>query len=178
MLLVDARRPARANADGEPIPLAEQDRTLWDRDQIAEGTAVLNGAIAQGRVGEYQLQAAIAAIHDRAASADATDWLQIHALYELLERMTGNPIVTVNRAVAAAMAHGPAAGLEVLDGVGESLASHHRVEAVRAHLLEMAGDTDGAIEHYGSAARLTPNLAEQRHLARRAAELRASLNRR
>ena len=102
-----------------------------------------------GRVGEYQLQASIAAVHDRAPNADATDWQQILALYELLERMTGNPVVTVNRAVAAAMANGPAAGLEILDGLDDSVAGSHRVAAVRAHLLEMAGDTDGAVEHIG-----------------------------
>jgi RNA polymerase sigma factor (sigma-70 family) len=172
MLLIDARRPARANQDGEPIPMADQDRTRWDRERIAEGTTILNAAIASGRVGEYQLQAAIAAIHDRAVTADATDWPQILALYELLDRMTGNPIVTVNRAVAAAMADGPTAGLAVLDGVDLSLSGHHRIEAVRAHLLEMAGDTDAALEHYRAAARLSTNLSEQRYLSKRVAELR------
>ena len=117
-----------------------------------------------GRVGEYQLQAAIAAVHDRAARADDTDWPQILALYGLLEQMTGNPVVTLNRAVAAAMADGPSAGLAVLDGMDESLAGHHRLEAVRAHLLEMAGDTDAALEHYSTAASRTTNLPEQRYL--------------
>jgi len=174
MLLIDARRPARTTADGEPIPLADQDRSLWDRSRIAEGTTLLNAAVGRGRVGEYQLQAAIAALHDRAPTATDTDWPQILALYELLDRMTGNPIVTVNRAVAAAMVHGPSTGLAVLDGVEPSLVGHHRVEAVRGHLLEMGGDVDGAIEHYRLAARMTPNLPEQRHLTTRAARLRAT----
>lgn len=172
MLLIDARRPARTNADGGLIPLAEQDRMLWDRELIAQATALLNRAVANGRVGEYQLQAAIAAIHDRAARAAVTDWRQILALYGLLEQMTGNPVVTLNRAVAAAMVDGPAAGLAVLDTVDGSLTGHHRLEAVRAHLLEMAGDTDAALEHYRAAARLTTNLPEQRYLATKAARLR------
>jgi RNA polymerase sigma factor (sigma-70 family) len=173
MLLIEARRPARTTTGGEPIPLPDQDRTLWDQARIVEGTSILDGAIAAGRVGEYQLQASIAAVHDRSPAADATDWQQILALYDLLERMTGNPVVTVNRAVAAAMANGPAAGLEILDGLDGSVAGSHRVAAVRAHLLEMAGDTDGAVEHYRAAARLTTNLAEQRHLSMQAARLRA-----
>jgi RNA polymerase sigma factor (sigma-70 family) len=173
MLLVDARRPARTTPGGEPIPLAEQDRSRWDRSKIAEGTALIDLAIGHGRVGEYQLQAAIAALHDRAPTATDTDWPQIGALYELLERMTGSPIVTVNRAVAIAMADDPAAGLAVLDGVDGSLAGSHRVAAVRGHLLEMAGDLDGAADQYQSAARLATNLAEQRHLSMQAARLRA-----
>jgi predicted RNA polymerase sigma factor len=172
MLLIDARRPARTNAEGELITLAEQDRTLWERQLIAHGTALLNGAVTKGRVGEYQLQGAIAAIHDRAVRAADTDWPQILALYGLLEQMTGNPVVTLNRAVAAAMAEGPAAGLAVLDAMDGSLDGHHRLEAVRAHLLEMAGDTDAAYEHYRTAARLTTNLPEQRYLATKAARLR------
>jgi RNA polymerase sigma factor (sigma-70 family) len=174
MLLIDARRAARTDERGQPIPLAEQDRALWDRRAIAQGTAMLNGAIARGRVGEYQLQAAIAAIHDRAAGAADTDWPQILALYGLLEKMTGNPVVTLNRAVAMAMVEGPRAGLEVLETIDEALAGNHRVEAVRAHLLEMAGDGEGAIDHYRAAARLTTNLAEQRFLVSRAARLHAS----
>jgi predicted RNA polymerase sigma factor len=173
MLLIDARRPARTTANGDVITLADQDRTLWDRQQIARGTALLDGAIAKGRVGEYQLQASIAAIHDRAPRAEDTDWPQILALYGLLEHMTGNPVVTLNRAVAAAMAEGPAAGMAILDAMADSLAGHHRLEAVRAHLLEMAGDTDSALEHYRTAARLTTNIAEQRYLVGRAARLRA-----
>jgi RNA polymerase sigma factor (sigma-70 family) len=172
MLLVDARRPARTTSDGETVPLAEQDRTRWDRAMIAEGTALLDAAIGGGRVGEYQLQAAIAALHDRAPTAADTDWSQIHALYELLERMTGSPVIRLNRAVAAAMADGPADGLALLEGLQGSVAAH-RLEAVRAHLLEMAGDVDGAVRHYRAAARLTTNLPEQRHLAMRAARLRS-----
>ena len=172
MLLIDARRSARVDAKGDVVPLSEQDRSLWDRGQIAEGTAMLDGAIGRGRVGEYQIQAAIAAIHDRAPTAADTDWPQILALYGLLERMTGNPVVTLNRAVAAGMVDGPAAGLAILDGMDGALTGTHRFEAVRAHLLEMAGDSDGAIEHYRAAARLATNLPEQRYLSRQAARLR------
>jgi predicted RNA polymerase sigma factor len=172
MLLIDARRPARTDAAGELVPLAEQDRTLWDQALIAEGVALLNSAIGKGTVGEYQLQAAIAAVHDRVPRAEDTDWPQILALYGLLEQMTGNPVVTLNRAVAAAMAEGPSAGLAVLDAVDERLTGHYRLDAVRAHLLEMAGDTQGALAHYRAAAQRTTNLPEQRYLATRAARLR------
>ena len=173
MLLVDARRPARTNTAGELIPLAEQDRRLWDRARIAEGVALLNSAIGRGVISEYQLQAAIAAVHDRAQRADDTDWQQILALYGLLEQMTGNPIVTLNRAVAAAMADGPSAGLALLDSVDERLAGHYRLDAVRAHLLEMAGETEAALAHYRAAAKRTTNLSEQRYLATKAARLKA-----
>jgi predicted RNA polymerase sigma factor len=122
--------------------------------------------------GEYQVQAAIAAVHDRAPSAGATDWRQILGLYEQLERMTGNPVVTLNRAVAAAMADGPGAGLAVLDDVDARLDGHHRLDAVRAHLLEMAGDFEVAIEQYRAAAQKTTNVAEQRYLRKRAARLK------
>jgi RNA polymerase sigma factor (sigma-70 family) len=169
MLLIDARRPARTNADGELISLAEQDRTLWDRALIAEGITLLNRAVSTGAVGEYQLQAAIAAIHDQAPRAGDTDWSQILALYGLLEQMTGNPIVTLNRAVAAAMAHGPSTGLALLDSVEERLTGHYRLDAVRAHLLEMAGDTHAALALYRAAARRTTSLPEQRYLSTRAA---------
>jgi predicted RNA polymerase sigma factor len=172
MLLIDARRAARTDAAGELVPLAEQDRGLWDRTQIAEGTALVDRAVELGAIGEYQLQAAIAAVHDRAASADETDWPQILALYELLERMTGNPVVTLNRAVAAGMADGPAAGLALLDGIDERMAGHYRLDAVRAHLLEMAGDTEAAMALYRAAAGRTTSLPEQRYLALRAARLR------
>ncbi len=126
-----------------------------------------------GAVGEYQLQAAIAAVHDRARQADDTDWPQILALYGLLEQMTGNPVVTLNRAVAAAMADGPSAGLAVLDSVDERLTGHYRLDAVRAHLLEMAGDKEAALAHYRVAASRTTSLPEQRYLATRAARLKA-----
>ncbi len=174
MLLLDARRPARTDERGELVPLAEQDRSRWDRTRVAEGTALLDRAIGGGRVGEYQLQAAIAALHDGAPTAADTDWAQIEALYGILERMTGNPIVTVNRAVAAAMVHGPAAGLAILDGLGDALPAHHRVDAVRAHLLEQAGDVEGAIASYNAAARTTTSLPEQRYLTMRVARLRSS----
>jgi predicted RNA polymerase sigma factor len=171
MLLIDARRPARTDPAGELIPLAEQDRTLWDQTLIAEGVGLLNRAIGNGPVGEYQIQAAIAALHDQAARAEDTDWPQILGLYGLLEEMTDNPVVTLNRAVAAAMADGPGAGLAVLDQVDERLAGHYRLDAVRAHLLEMAGDTTAAMAHYRAAASRTTSLPEQRYLATRAARL-------
>ena len=172
MLLIDARRPARTTVDGELVPLADQDRSLWDRRQIEEGTAILDAAMGRPPVGEYRIQAAIAAVHDRAARAEDTDWTQILALYELLERLTDNPVVTVNRAVALAMAEGPSAGLVVLDSVDEPLAGHYRVDAVRAHLLEMSGDTDAAFEHYRAAANRTTSLPEQRYLSMKAARLK------
>jgi RNA polymerase sigma factor (sigma-70 family) len=170
MLLIDARRPARTRSGGDLVPLAEQDRALWEKARIAEGTALLNGAIGKG-TGEYQLQAAIAALHDRAPSAAETDWPQILALYGLLEQLTGNPIVTLNKAVAAAHAEGPSAGLAVLDQVSERFDGHYRLDAVRAHLLELSGDTEAARECYRAAATGATNLAEQRHLALRAARL-------
>ena len=173
MLLLDARRPARTTVDGELIPMAEQDRSLWDRVLIEEGTAIVDRTLGEGTVGEYRLQAAIAAIHDRAKRASDTDWPQIAALYQLLEQSTGNPVVRLNRAVAVGMADGPADGLAILDGVDDSLAGNHRLAAVRAYLLEMAGDTAGAIEQYRIAARTTPNLPEQRYLTSQVAKLRA-----
>ena len=172
MLLLDARRPARTGPSGELVPLPEQDRTRWDRALVAEGAAMLAAAIGRGAVGEYQLQASIAAVHDRAARAEDTDWPQILALYELLDRMTGNPVVTLNRAVAAAMVHGPAAGLTLLADVEDGLSGQHRLDAVRAHLLEMAGDTTAAAEHYAAAAARATNLPERHHLSRQVARLR------
>jgi RNA polymerase sigma factor (sigma-70 family) len=175
MLLTDARRPARADASGELIPLAEQDRTRWDQALIAEGLALLNAAVAAGSVGEYQLQAAIAAVHDRAARIEDTDWPQILGLYGLLEQMTGNPMVALNRAIAAAMVQGPAAGLLLLDGLGERLAGHYRLDAVRGHLQEMAGDADGAIASYQAAAGRTTSIPERNYLTLQAARVRESL---
>src|SRR4029450_13333534 len=140
MLLIDARRPARTDDTGELVPLAEQDRPLWDRELIAEGTALLDDAMGKPPLGEYRIQAAIAAVHARAARAEDTDWPQILALYGLLEQMTGSPVVALNRAIAAAMVHGPAAGLMLLEPLDEQLARHYRLDAVRAHLHEMAGD--------------------------------------
>jgi RNA polymerase sigma factor (sigma-70 family) len=172
MLLTDARRTARTGGGGELIPLAEQDRARWDRNLIAEGIALITSAIANGAVGEYQLQAAIAAVHDQAARAQDTDWPQILALYSLLERMSGNPMVALNRAIAAAMVHGPAVGLTLLEALDEPLAGHYRLDAVRAHLLEMAGEADAAVAHYRAAANRTTNLPEQHYLATQAARLR------
>jgi predicted RNA polymerase sigma factor len=172
MLLVDARRPARTNTAGELIPLPEQDRTRWDQALIAEGLSLLNRAVAKGSVGEYQLQAAIAAVHDQAALAGDTDWPQILALYGLLEQMTHNPIVTLNRAVAAAMVHGPSAGLAMLDEVNERLNGHYRLVVVRAHFLEVAGNTEAALGLYRTAAGRTTSVPEQQYLARQAARLR------
>ena len=171
MLLIDARRPARTSATGELIPLAEQDRTLWDQGLIDEGVSLIEAAAGKGPLGQYRLQAAIAAVHDQAAHAEDTDWPQILALYGLLERVTDNPVVTLNRAVAAGMAEGPAAGLAVLDEVDERLSGHYRLAAVRAHLLEMAGEVEAARELYRAAAGRTTNLVEQQYLTERAARL-------
>ena len=171
MLLTDARRPARTRADGELVPLADQDRTLWDRQLIAEGVALITAALQRKRMGEYQIQAAIAAVHDQAASHAGTDWPEILSLYGRLEQMTGNPIVTLNRAIAAAMVHGPNAGLALLDGLGERLGDHHRLHAVRAHLLELAGETEAAIVEFRAAAARTTNLREQHYLTTKAARL-------
>jgi RNA polymerase sigma factor (sigma-70 family) len=173
MLLTDARRLARSTSAGDLIPLDEQDRGLWDRAEIAEGVALVTAALSRGAIGPYQLQAAIAAVHDEAPRADQTDWPQILALYGLLERMSDNPMVMLNRAIALAMVQGPRAGLErlqALDADGR-LAGHHRVDAVRAHLLEMAGDREAAAAHYRAAAGKTANEPEQRYLLARAARL-------
>jgi predicted RNA polymerase sigma factor len=174
MLLTEARRPARTGPGGELIPLAEQQRGRWDRALITEGTTLITGALRQGEPGEYQLQAAIAARHDQAPSHAATDWPQILALYGRLERMTGNPVVTLNRAVAAAMVEGPAAGLGLLDAVRGPLGAHHRFHAVRGHLLEMAGDGPGAAAEFRAAAAGTANLREQQYLTAKAASLAVS----
>ncbi|MBL7257791.1 RNA polymerase sigma factor [Paractinoplanes lichenicola] len=171
MLLTDARRPARTGSSGELVPLAEQDRTRWDDELIKEGTTILDAAFRRGQVGEYQLQAAIAALHDRAASVAATDWPQIQALYGILERVTDSPVVALNRAIAVAMVDGPAAGLTLVDAVELRLPGHHRVAATRAHLLELAGDHAGAAEQYKRAAAATTSEPEQRYLTLRAARL-------
>jgi RNA polymerase sigma factor (sigma-70 family) len=177
MLLTDARRPARANAEGELIPLAEQDRTLWDRRAIEEGTALITQTISKGSIGAYQLQAAIAAVHDRAARTEDTDWPEILALYGLLKRMSDNPIVTLNHAIAAAMVHGPRAGLELLKALDadDRLAGHYRLHAVRAHLLEMAGDHRAAIVQYRAAAERTTSIPERNYLTTKAARLTVTL---
>ncbi|MBE8520414.1 RNA polymerase sigma factor [Amycolatopsis sp. H6(2020)] len=173
LLLTDARRPARTAPDGSLVPLSEQDRTLWDTEAIAEGVALVTGALATGPVGPYQLQAAIAAVHDEAPTAEATDWPQILALYTVLERVAPNPAVTLNRAVAVAEVRGPAAGLALLEGLSadERLSSSHHLVSVRAHLQEMAGDHDAARAGYREAARRTTSEPERRHLLTRAARL-------
>lgn len=173
MLLTDARRPARAGPDGELIPMAEQDRSRWRGDDIAEGVALVSDALSRGEPGPYQLQAAIAAIHDEAPSAEATDWPQIMALYELLLQISDNPVVALNHAVAAAMVRGAAAGLNLLDQLeaDERIAADHRLHAARAHLLEMAGDPAAARRSYLKAAELTASLPQQRYLHGRASRL-------
>ena len=173
MLLTDARRPARTRPHGDLIPMAEQDRSLWKADYIAEGVALITRALPRGPTGPYQLQAAIAAIHDEAPSADATDWPQIVALYELLMGISENPVVALNHAVAVAMARGAPAGLHLIDELkaDERIAEDHRLHAVRAHLLEMAGDRAAARDSYQAAARRTTNLPRQRYLHTRAARL-------
>jgi RNA polymerase sigma factor (sigma-70 family) len=177
MLLTDARRTARAGPDGELIPLDKQDRSQWDRAEIAEGIELLTRALSKGAVGLYQLQAAIAAVHDEAARAEDTDWPQILALYELLERVSPNPMVTLNRAVAAAMVHGAARGLKLLEPLDndERLSGHYRLDAVRAHLFEMLGDFEKAIQHYRAAATGTTSLPEQNYLIAQAARLEEAL---
>ncbi|MFJ6576538.1 RNA polymerase sigma factor [Streptomyces sp. NPDC091368] len=173
MLLTDARRPARTGPGGELVPLAEQDRGSWDDALIAEGVELISRTLPRGRVGPYQLQAAIAAVHDEAPSARDTDWPQILALYELLERTGPNPMITLNRAVAVSMVHGPEAGLALLDGIGADrlLARNHRLLATRAHLLELLGDRAAAAEAYREAARHTTSAPERRHLTERARRL-------
>jgi predicted RNA polymerase sigma factor len=173
MLLTDARRPARTGAGGELVPLEEQDRSLWDRDEIAEGEALLAIAVSHGAVGEYQLQAAIAAVHDRAPSAEETDWAEIVALYGLLEGVAPGPPVALGRAIAVAMADGPEAGLALLEGLEAELADNHRLHAARAHLLERRGDNEAAIAAYDKASRLTKSVPERDYLTMRAARLRA-----
>ncbi len=173
MLLTDARRPARLGPDGGLIPMAEQDRTKWNSEYIAEGVALISEALPHGPTGPYQIQAAIAALHDEAPTADDTDWPQILALYEVLMGMASNPVVALNHAVAVAMVRGPDAGLDLLDGLeaDERIARDHRVHAVRAHLLEMDGDQRAARLAYEQAARLATSLAQQRYLNSRIARL-------
>jgi len=177
MLLTDARRAARTGPAGELIPLDEQDRTRWDPGLIAEGIALVSAALSRGAVGAYQLQAAIAAVHDEAARAEETDWAQVLALYGLLERMSDNPMVSLSRAIAAAMVQGPEAGLallEALDGDAR-LAGHYRLDAVRGHLHERAGDPERAIAHYRAAAERTASIPERDYLTLKAARLAAAL---
>jgi predicted RNA polymerase sigma factor len=172
MLLTEARRPARVDASGALVPLASQDRSRWDAAFIAEGVSLITTALSTSPVGPYQLQAAIAAVHAEAASAAETDWAEILTLYDLLRVVAPGPMVTLNRVVAYAQVHGPEAGLAELASV--DLESHHRVAAVRAHLLELSGDFTGAREAYLAAARGTLSLPEQTYLRSRASRLSRS----
>ena len=176
MLLTDARRPARTLPDGSLVPLAEQDRHRWDAGAIGEGVALITESLARAPLGPYQIQAAIAAVHDEAPSAEATDWRQILTLYDVLEQLSPNPVVSLNRAVAVAMVRGPRAGLGELKAIDadDRLRGNHRLDAVRAHLLELAGDLAAARDSYLAAARRTTSLPEQRYLHARAARLNAS----
>jgi RNA polymerase sigma factor (sigma-70 family) len=173
MLLTDSRRAARTGPDGSLIPLGEQDRSLWDAGKIAEGVALISAVLPAGQVGPYQVQAAIAAVHDEAKSIDTTDWPEILGLYGLLEQLAPGPMVSLNRAVAVAMVAGPVAGLDLLRELESDrrLAGHHRLHATRAHLLEMSGDREGAVISYREAARRTTSLPERRYLTARAARL-------
>jgi RNA polymerase sigma factor (sigma-70 family) len=174
MLLTHARREARTTTAGDLVPLGEQDRTKWDRGMIDEGIELVKASLAGPTLGPYLLQAAIAATHADAATAEETSWPQVHALYLILERIAPNPMVTLNRAIALAETKGPQAGLALLatlDG-DERMARHHRLLSVRAHLLEKTGDTTGAYEHYQRAAKATASIAEQRYLRSRASRLR------
>jgi predicted RNA polymerase sigma factor len=175
MLLTDARRRARTGPNGELIPLMDQDRTRWDRQAIEEGVALLTATLSKRSIGPYQLQAAVAAVHDEAQRAEDTDWPQILELYGLLERMGDNPMVTLNRAIAVAMVQGPTAALELLARLDADprTAGGHRLAAVRAHLLEMAGDRDGAIAQFRAAAGRTASVPERNYLTMKAARLAA-----
>jgi RNA polymerase sigma factor (sigma-70 family) len=173
MLLTDARRIARTGANGELIPLDEQDRSLWDARLIAEGIALISDALPKQSVGLYQLQAAIAAVHDEAPRAEDTDWPQILALYGVMERMSDNPMASLSRAIAAAMVHGPETGLEQLDALDADprIKGHYRLDAVRGHLFERAGDRARAVQHYLAAAKRTASIPERDYLMTRAARL-------
>lgn len=174
MLLTDARHPTRTNDAGDIVPLAEQDRGRWDRGTITEGLGILTAAMRRGPLGEYGLQACIAALHNEAITAKATRWAEIAALYGRLERLTGNPMVRLNRAVAIGMAQTPQAGLDLLDGIDATLAGHHRMHAVRAHLLELGGRPAQAADQYRLAAARATNSRERDHLVLRAANLTTS----
>jgi predicted RNA polymerase sigma factor len=173
LVLTDARRDARSGPSGELIPLDEQDRTLWDRAAIREGVALISATLSRGAVGPYQLQAAIAALHDEAERAEATDWAQILALYGLLLRMSDNPMVVLSHAIATAMVHGPEHGLALLESFDrdERMADHYRLHAVRAHLFERAGNLAKAAEHYRAAASRTASVPERDYLLMKADRL-------
>ena len=170
MLLTEARRPARTGPDGALVPLAEQDRGRWTPALIVEGVALVSAALPRGEIGPYQVQAAIAAVHDEASTMDDTDWPQILGLYEVLERVAPNPMTTLNRAVATAMVHGPEAGLALVAGLESDgrMARNHRLLATRAHLRQLAGDREGAAADYREAARRTASLPERRYLTEQA----------
>jgi RNA polymerase sigma factor (sigma-70 family) len=176
MLLTDARRAARTGPHGELIPLDEQDRTLWDQRLIAEGVALVSRTLSSGSIGSYQLQAAIAALHDEAARVEDTDWPQILALYDVLKGISDNPMVTLNHAIAAAMVHGPRTGLELLEPLDRDarMTGHYRMDAVRGHFFEMVGDRDRALKHYRAAAERTASIPERNYLLTKAARLAAS----
>ncbi len=177
MLLTQARSGAREGTDGTLIPLAEQDRLSWDRELLEEGMQLIQETLSRTRLGAYQLQAAIAAVHAEAATAADTDWPQVLELYDLLHALAPSPVVTLNRAVAVAMVDGPLAGLaclEALDG-DRRLAEHHRLASVRAHLQELAGDTQAALAGYEDAARRTTSIPEQRYLQAQAERLRGDV---
>ncbi|MGB3437963.1 MAG: DUF6596 domain-containing protein [Actinophytocola sp.] len=169
MLLTDARRATRTAPDGALVPLEEQDRARWDQAAIKEGVALVSATLATSAPGPYQLQAAIAAIHDEAPSTEETDWRQILVLYKILDRMAPNPMVTLNRAIATAMVHGPGAGLDLLASLDDDkrVAGHYRLDAVRAHLLDLAGEHELAREHYRAAAKHTFSIPEREYLLRR-----------
>jgi predicted RNA polymerase sigma factor len=175
MLLTDARRAARSGPNGEIVPLDEQDRSRWDKEAIAEGVRLVTDAMSRGPVGSYVLQAAIAAVHDEAASADATDWAEIVALYDALMRLSENPVVALNHAVAVAMLRGPAEGLALLAKLDRDprIRDHFRLDAVRAHLLERSGEIARALSHYEAAAAKTASIAERDYLLLKIARLRS-----
>ncbi|HTA89676.1 MAG TPA: DUF6596 domain-containing protein [Polyangiaceae bacterium] len=176
MLLTDARRPARSGPNAEIIPLDEQDRSLWNKEAIAEGAQLVTDAMTRGTVGSYLLQAAIAALHDEAARAEDTDWPQIAALYGVLLRMADNPAVALNHAVAVAMARGPAEGLALLEKLARDprIKDHYRLHAVRAHLLERSGQLSAALQHYEAAAEKTASTPERNYLLLKIARLRSN----
>jgi len=173
MLLTDVRRATRSASNGEVVALTEQDRGRWDQNEIGQGVALLESALSKGAIGPYQLQAAIAALHDEAPRAEDTDWTQILALYEMLKHMSDNPMVRLNHAIAIAMVRGPAEGLKMLDEIDSEgcLEGHYRLNSVRANLLELAGDHDAAVVHYKAAAERTNSLPERNYLVTQAARL-------
>jgi len=179
MILTDARRLARTGPEGELIPLDKQDRTLWDQKAISEGVALVSQTLSRGSIGSYQLQAAIAAVHDEAARAQDTDWPQVLALYGLLRRISDNPMVALNHAIAAAMVHGPSTGLKLLEALDADsrLAGHYRLDTVRAHLFEMAGDQQRAIAYYQAAARRSTSIPERDYLTTQVARINAEASR-